>query len=48
MYFSFFKPQDWRKRSVVHGRGFIQRFLSFLICSYTDGMTSVPNRPASQ
>jgi phosphoglycolate phosphatase-like HAD superfamily hydrolase len=27
MYFSFFKPQDWRKRSVVRGRGFIQRFL---------------------
>ena len=26
MYFSFFKPQDWRKRSVVRGRGFIQRF----------------------
>ena len=28
MYFSFFKPQDWRKRSVVRGRGFIQRFPS--------------------
>ena len=26
MYFSFFKPPDWRKRSVVRGRGFIQRF----------------------
>ena len=26
MYFKFFKPQDWRKRSVVRGRGFIQRF----------------------
>ena len=26
MYFSFFKPQDWRKRSVVRGREFIQRF----------------------
>ena len=25
-YFSFFKPQNWRKRSVVRGRGFIQRF----------------------
>ena len=25
-YFSFFKPPDWRKRSVVRGRGFIQRF----------------------
>ena len=24
--FQFFKPQDWRKRSVVRGRGFIQRF----------------------
>ena len=22
MYFSFFKPPDWRKRSVVRGRGF--------------------------
>ena len=30
MYFSFFKPQDWRKRSVVRGRGFIQRFPSIL------------------
>ena len=29
MYFSFFKPQDWRKRSVVRGRGFIQRFLKY-------------------
>ncbi len=29
MYFSFFKPQDWRKRSVVRGRGFIQSFLKF-------------------
>ena len=29
MYFSFFKPQDWRKRSVVRGRGFIQRFLRY-------------------
>ena len=27
MYFSFFKPQDWRKRSIVRGLGFIQRFL---------------------
>lgn len=27
MYFSLFKLQDWRKRSVVRGRGFIQRFL---------------------
>ena len=26
MYFSFFKPPDCRKRSVVRGRGFIQRF----------------------
>ena len=26
MYFSFFKPPDWRKRSVVRGRRFIQRF----------------------
>ena len=25
-YFLFFKPQNWRKRSVVRGRGFIQRF----------------------
>ena len=30
MYFSFFKPPDWRKRSVVRGRGFIQRFPSSL------------------
>ena len=29
MYFSFFKPQDWRKRSIVRGRGFIQRFLKY-------------------
>ena len=29
MYFSFFKPQDWRKRSVVSGRGSIQRFFKF-------------------
>ena len=26
VYFPFFKPQDWRKRSVIRGRGFIQRF----------------------
>ena len=25
-YFKFFKPQHWRKRSVVRGWGFIQRF----------------------
>ena len=24
MYFKFFKPQDWRKRFVVHRRGLIQ------------------------
>ena len=24
--FLVFKPQDWRKRSVARGRGFIQRF----------------------
>ena len=29
MYFSFFKPQDWRKRSIVRGRGFIQSFLKY-------------------
>ena len=29
-YFSFFKPPDWQKRSVVRGRGFIQRFPSSL------------------
>ena len=29
MYFSLFKPQDWRKRSVVRGRVFIQRFLKY-------------------
>ena len=29
MYFSLFKPQDWRKRSVVRARGFIQRFLKY-------------------
>ena len=29
MYFSFFKPQDWWKRSVVRGRGFIQSFLKY-------------------
>ena len=27
VYFPFFKPQDWRKRSGVRGRGLIQRFL---------------------
>ena len=31
MYFSFFKPQDWRKRSVVRGRGFIQRFPKYML-----------------
>ena len=29
VYFPFFEPQDWRKRSVVRGRGFIQRFPRF-------------------
>ena len=28
MYFKFFKPQDWRKRFVVHRRGLIQSFPS--------------------
>ena len=26
MYFKFFKPKDWQKRSDVRRRGFIQRF----------------------
>ena len=27
MYFKFFKPKNWKKRSDVRRRGFIQRFL---------------------
>ena len=31
MYFKFFKPKIWRKRSAVHRRGLIQSFLSSIL-----------------
>ena len=46
MYFSFFKPQDWRKRSVVRGRGIYSEVPRFLPgCGRT---APVPVRPARQ